>query len=98
VNDLAAIDIALKDDPEFKELFRATEVRFRHEVANFTRVRRLLPFRITRKIHKQLEAGERDVDKITEQVCGSLTTLFITVAIQVLVRFMVEWILKRWSK
>lgn len=94
---LSAIDVALKDDPEFQKIFGATEIRFKRRPANFVRVRRLLPFRITRKAHKLLEAGERDVDKITEQICGSLTTLLITAAIQILVRFIVEWMIKRWS-
>ena len=100
MNELAALETAMIEDKDFTAVWREhiPAIRFKKDAGNFVRRRRLLKREMARRIYGRIAAGERDTDKITEEVYESFATMLILeIVVKLLINAMVMFIKKRWT-
>ena len=99
MTDYNAIDVALDEDRELMEAWHKASFEWRKSVNPLTRKRRVIRRRIIETTKQQLEAGERDEEKIVEAVYGNLIVLMVILPIvQELVKLFVRKIIDLWEE
>ena len=96
--DFTEINAALHADDELKDAWFDLDLKWRKGAANFVRRRRSFQSKLYRAAYERVAAGERDVEKITDEVCGSfVTTLILSTLFRVFVELLVRKIIERYG-
>ena len=94
--DRAAIDVGLDEHREFRATWRRLKIDWRDDSPRSGRHRRFLRARVIDQATELIDAGETDADVITEKISGNpLATFIITEAVKLLIKLIVQFILKR---
>lgn len=96
MSDRAAIDVGLDEHREFRAQWRRLKIQWRDDSPRSGRHRRFLRAHVIDQATELIDAGDTDADVITDKIAGNpLTTFIITEAVKLLIKLIVQFILKR---